>query len=382
MKKIFIIAVSAKKQAGGGYHLAADFCRRTLKDNRVDWYYFVSQSLHELIGTDFINLKEKKYFVVPSQPDIHSYLSVRKLIRDKEKQIKPDLIYSIIAPSYFTFHTYQVMHHTDAYTYNSMFGAYDSWPFMKRIRQESKEFLIRHMLNKADAFETQSHMVADGIHKATGKYVEVIPNVLPTPFFNIDINKQKIVHQGVNVIYVAAQHPHKRVDIIPSIAKILVSKFGVNNIHFYYTLPFESERAKLLEDMIVTYEVQDYVSNLGYLDQQQLIDVYLKCDIGFFASLLETFSSTLLEYMKFQLGIVATDLPFNTEVTEDAALYFKPNDAEDAAYKIYSIIEDSIKREKMIEASKERLKVFGDYEVYYNRKISYLLRCINDNILC
>ena len=103
--------------------------------------------------------------------------------------------------------------------------------------------------------------------------------------------------------------------------------------------------------------------------------LYLKCDIGFFASLLETFSATLLEYMYFRLPMVATDLPFNVEVTKDAALYFQPKDVEDAAAKLNELIEKPELRKKLLLHSEERMKSFIDFEEHYNHKIDFLMAC-------
>ena len=68
------------------------------------------------------------------------------------------------------------------------------------------------------------------------------------------------------------------------------------------------------------YNVANMVENVGYQTQDQLKELYSRCDLFFFPSLLETFSVSLVEAMYFKMPIVATDIDFNREVTEDAAL--------------------------------------------------------------
>ena len=154
--------------------------------------------------------------------------------------------------------------------------------------------------------------------------------------------------------------------------KIVPSEIFIYSFAF---IPFGSPQAIFLEKLAEQYGVKDYIENAGYLKQEQLIELYLRSDIGFFASLLETFSATLLEYMYFRLPMVVTDLPFNTEVTKDAALYFQPKDIEDAAAKLNELIEKPELRDKLLANADNRMKCFVDYEEHYNHKIDFLMKC-------
>lgn len=374
-KKIIVVASSAKRRAGGGFQITTNFLLRSLKDNRVDWIYVVSQDIEDAIGDRFALQKGKTYFVVPPQPTIKGYFKVRRLFANLEKQFKPSLIYTIISPSYFKFRTREVMRHTDPYTYNSSKLAYTTWNWKSKLFQKIKESYVRRELKNAYAFETQSQAVADETTKATGKHVEVISNILPATYLKVNVQSERVTHDRINIVYVTAGQPHKCMYMVPQLVSILVNKYHKENIHFIYTIPLGTPQAIYLDELANHYGVKNYIENVGYQNQDQLISLYLKCDIGFFASLLETFSATLLEYMYFRLPMVATDLPFNVEVTKDAALYFQPKDVEDAAAKLNELIEKPELRKKLLLHSEERMKSFIDFEEHYNHKIDFLMAC-------
>ena len=87
---------------------------RSLEDNDIEWYYFASQDVDDVIGEKFANLKGNRYFVFPTQPDFRdSYKRVKKKVAELETKIQPDVVYSITAPCYFTFKTKEVMRFTN-----------------------------------------------------------------------------------------------------------------------------------------------------------------------------------------------------------------------------------------------------------------------------
>ena len=116
------------------------------------------------------------------------------------------------------------------------------------------------------------------------------------------------------------------------------------------------------------------------MKQADLSNLYRESDIGFFPSLLETFSATLLEYMKFNLPIVASDFSFNRDVAEDAALYFEPADPESAAKCLADLINNQALIIKLSEKSKERISHFNSFDRYYKETVDFLLLVANHKI--
>ena len=114
--KILVNTISTKKNAGGAFQIAYNFLLKTLhyEDENIEWYYITSSDLHEVLGSFFKEIINSHYFVFPTQPDyLGSYYRVKKSIRRIENDIHPDVVYSITAPSYFSFKTPEVMRFTN-----------------------------------------------------------------------------------------------------------------------------------------------------------------------------------------------------------------------------------------------------------------------------
>lgn len=66
--KILINAISTKKHSGGAFQISQNFMLRSLEDNDIEWYYFASQDVDDVIGEKFANLKGNRYFVTQPNP--------------------------------------------------------------------------------------------------------------------------------------------------------------------------------------------------------------------------------------------------------------------------------------------------------------------------
>ena len=80
------------------------------------------------------------------------------------------------------------------------------------------------------------------------------------------------------------------------------------------------------------------LNNIGPISLEKCIYWYKRVDFVFLPTVLEVFSATYIEAMKFQKVIITTDMKFAKEICLDSAIYFEPNDYNDAADKILGII--------------------------------------------
>ena len=63
---------------------------------------------------------------------------------------------------------------------------------------------------------------------------------------------------------------------------------------------------------------------------------------------------------------------FNTEVFEDACLYYEPSNAKSAANKIIKAVTDDKIRDQLIEKMAIQLKKFSSFETYFNATVDFL----------
>lgn len=82
----------------------------------------------------------------------------------------------------------------------------------------------------------------------------------------------------------------------------------------------------------------------------------------FLPTLLECFSASYAEAMVMKKPILTSDLGFAHTVCKNAALYFDPDDADDVADKIITLIHSPQLQAELIEKGTSQLGQFGSAE--------------------
>jgi glycosyltransferase involved in cell wall biosynthesis len=371
--KIVLNAIISRRNGGGATQIVLNYLNATLNDREVEWYYIVSEEIVDLLKGKG-EISSSQWLVLPRQPQVKSYYKAKKAIRLFLDEIKPDIVYSILAPSYFSFKYTEVMRCCNAWdVIDKSDEAFSFIDRKTRLRFGAKTFLVRRMMRKADYFITQTQVAKEGIVRVTGKCedrVSVIPNVLPR-FYQSIIPESKN-SERIDILYVASPAPHKNIEIIPGVAHILKFEYGLKGFRFLITIPPEdSGVASQITKKAQELSVEEEVVNIGGKSQKELVDLYESATIGFFPSVLETFSATLLEYMYFSLPVVSSNKPFNTEVLGEAALFFNSNDAKGAAESIFSIVTNQVLRDSLKKIAKQRITKYLDYSAHYRSTIEF-----------
>lgn len=376
--KVLVNTISAKKQAGGAFQVSQNFLLRTLNCKEIDWCYFVSQDIDDAIGSHFFQYKDQNYFVFPTQPDFRrSYFRVKKQLSKIEDVLKPDVVYTITAPSYFSFQTPEVMRFTNPWvTHPNRYA----WSVLS-LREKVFYYLYGknqiRMMKKAHFFVTQTETCAEGIRRITKEpqnHVKVVKNVLPAIFQTLD-NSPISDSLFINIACVGAATTHKNFDIIPNVLKELVSN-GYDNIRFHVTLPDDEPTFGVINNKAVKLGVNQMIVNHGRLTQSELGDLYRKSQFCFLPTLLEVFSASTLEAMYYGLPTVVTDFPFNKDVFEDSALYYKPMDAKSAADQFAELFRNIQLQEKLKNKMQNRLSLYGDYDAHFSSIVDFLKQVV------
>lgn len=376
--RILINTVSTKKHSGGAYQIAFNFISKSLEHNEVEWIYVVSADLDEILPKE-VKSKEH-YYVFPTQPDFrHSYKKVKQELSELEQRLNPDVVYSITAPSYFTFKTTEVMRFTMPWVTHPNRYSWAVLSWKKRLKMKLYCWNQRRMMRKARYFVTQSETTRQGILRITGaqpENVRVVKNVLPSIFKTLDNAPFPADENWIDVASVANDSKHKNLDIIPSVLDEL-KQLGINNVRFHVTLPQDCTCWNDIKKGLASSGLEDRVITHGRLSQHDLADMYRHCQICFLPTLLEVFSASTLEAMYFHLPTVATDFDFNKEVMSDACLYYEPMNAKAAAMQIKRYIEDESLRNEMKQKMAKQLTAFSDYDKHFNDILGFLMEVGN-----
>ncbi len=383
MIKILVNTISSKKIAGGGFQISQNFVLKTLECKEVEWYYITSQDLDEVVGESFKSLRGKRYFVFPTQPDyFHSYRKVEKQVRELEKQIKPNVVYSVVAPSYFSFKTVEVMRFTNPWVTHPNEYSRSTLTGKQKLRTSLYCWNQKRLMRKAHFFITQTETTKQGILRITGEssnHVCVVNNVLPSAFENMD-NTPIVEDDWINVACVGNPVSHKNFDIIPSVLMHL-REMGVNNVCFHTTIPFDHPLNKILSNQLGLMGMQENWVNHGRISQKELGAMYQRCQLSFLPTLLEVFSASTVEAMYFNLPIVATNFDFNTDVLADSCLYYDPKNAKDAATQFAKLIADTNLQDELKAKMQIQLKKYGNYDEHFKAIKDFLIRVAKKDIV-
>ena len=373
--RILVNTISTKKNAGGAYQIAYNFLMKTLEHREVEWIYVVSEDLDEILP---VPLKEgSNYYVFPTQPDFkHSYKKVKSELKKLEQRIKPDVVYSITAPCYFTFDAVEVMRFTNPWVTHPNKYSWSVLPWKNKMKTRLYCWNQRRMMRVAKYFITQSETTRKGILRITGtapENVVVVKNVLPQIFKGLINTPKPQDGSWIDIACVGAPVPHKNFDILPDVLRELKA-IGVDNVRFQVTIPSSNVLLKTYQEKLSQYGLENRIISHGRCSQIELAEMYRQCQLCFLPTLLEVFSASTLEAMYFRLPVVATDFDFNTEVMGDSCLYYEPMNARAAAEQIKKYVEDESLREKMKLKMDEHLKLFSDYDKHFNDILAFLVK--------
>ncbi len=380
--KILVNAVSTKIHAGGAFQIACNFLVRSLQDSSVEWFYIVSQDVNNALKKQFASIKDGHCFVFPTQPDFRrTYYKVSRQIRRLEDDIKPDVVYSIAAPSYLFFRTREVMRFTNPWVTHPNKFSWSVFSFKNRLKKKIRCFVLRFMMRKCRYFITQTETTKKGILRITKipfENVCVVHNVLPAIYKTMDITP---FEQGTffDIACIGNPTPHKNFDIIPIVLTEL-KRIGISNARFHTTIPKEHPLFERFSEQITKEDLLECWVNHGRISQQELADVYRQCRFCFFPSLLEVFSASILEAMFYGLPILASDFPFNKDVLDDACLYFEPKNAKSAAEKLKKLIMDKNLQNTLKMRMKKRITLYSDYDKHFNSIVDFLKKVGNKEI--
>ena len=105
--------------------------------------------------------------------------------------------------------------------------------------------------------------------------------------------------------------------------------------------------------------VSDNVHLPGFVDDETLQKMYQNAQLSVYPSLYEGFGLPPLESMTYGCPAINSDIPALREVSEDAALYVNPYDAQDIAYKIEILLKDQELRQKLRVEGLKQIKKYS-----------------------
>jgi len=256
---------------------------------------------------------------------------------------------------------------TKQYQINLFDNPFTSAKSLNNLHLTFKEKLVHKLRNIAflrrvkyvDKFVVQTHIQQQLLLKKIKckKDIEVLPNA------SINISKTEEIDftPDKNRKYLLAfsyYYPHKNLEKLIDVARL----FKQQNKNYSIVLTItnkQDKRAKKMLECIESEYLSEYIFSIGKVKASQIANLYSKVDALILPTLMESFSSTYSDSMKYEKPIFTSDRDFAHEVCGESANYFDPYNA----LSIYNCIElyyslDVSLREAKLEAGKNRVANF------------------------
>lgn len=364
-----IIINTAHQRFGGAIQVALSFINECRKFKEHEYHVFVGHGVGKFLDKTLFPDNFHFYDFDFGEIGFKTISLIQRTLRPLEEKIKPDVMISSSGPTYYHSISPQII------GFNLPLYIYPESPFIKEmsLKQKVKLWLKKQMhfyyfKRDASGFVVQTDDVNQRVRKAlkTDKVYTVTNN--HSSFYKDDslIFPNKLPDKSVGeyrFLTLTSYYGHKNLEIIPEILDLLVQR-GIKNVRFVLTLKQEDLKTYGLD--------HEYVLNVGPLKPQECPSLYKECDAMFLPTLAECFSASYPEAMIMRKPIITTDLGFAKSICGEAALYFRPKNAQSAINKIEDLITNDDVAIKLIDRGIKRLENFDSAET---RALKYIELC-------
>lgn len=269
-----------------------------------------------------------------------SLVSNIKRLSDLENEYRPDCVFSVFGPSYWTPTTPHLMGYAyPHYIYkDSPFFNAVSMRYRGRlwVKEKFHSFFLRR---NGQYYVAETKDVAQRLSRFLGISMErvfVVNNTCNHFFLDQhDFEKRLLPKKRdseFRFLSLSTPYPHKNLQILNLIIPLINERNLPFDVKFVVTVP-DVDFMNLFEESVV-----DRIINLGVLDVFDCPIAYLETDALFHPTLLECFSASYVEAMEMKRPILTSDLPFSRGICENAAIYFNAEDPNDVVDKISELL--------------------------------------------
>ena len=161
------------------------------------------------------------------------------------------------------------------------------------------------------------------------------------------------------VAYLGVMGPQDGVELIIEAADVIVNRMGRRDVSFCL-MGSGDERPRLIAERD-RWGLRDHVDLPGRVSDEVVAEVLSTADLGLCPDPLNPLNdvSTMnktMEYMAFELPVVAFDLRETRVSAQDAARYVTPNVVEEYAAAIVELLDDPAARERMGRFGRQRVE--------------------------
>ncbi len=356
---------------GGGIQVGNAFIRELRVHPEHEYFVVCSEQMARSLGDlknfpDFIQIK-----VAPQQNMIDK---LRRIIRVNPfldrcvKEFSADAVFTIFGPSYWKPRVPHLCGYAKPHYIYLDSPFFKTLSFSQSVKIKINKWChLKSFRNDADMLVTENPDVSEKLSAlCPHKKIVTVSNCC-NPIFDTPDDQTAYgfpTFEGITLLTIAANYPHKNLRILPEVAAYLRSKHPDFKFRIVLSQP---DGILSLPDSL-----KDHFLFVGKIEVQQLPSFYRQSDFMILPTLLECFSASWVEAMKSSVPILTSDLPFAHGICGDAAVYFNPMDPADIGEKIVELANNKSRQNELIERGKEQLTHFYNNSTRTSLYLSYL----------
>lgn len=298
----------------------------------------------------------------------------RRAIRGLVAEFRPEACFTVFGPSYVRLGIPEFSGFADPSVICPNRHYLRNHSLMGKMRTRLTAWIKARALSRVERFWVETETARRGLAARLGipeDRIEVIPNVVNALFVPLPGDPAP---GRMRFLHLSAHYPHKNHAFLLPVAEALRRLHPDLDFEFVVTLPEDGRPWAELMRSFRARGLGDRVRTLGRLGVRECAAAYRDCHVVFHPSLLEVFSATYLEAFAAGRPVVATDLGFAREACGDAALFFDPASADDAAQSLHLAATAPLIRRRLLEAGARR----RDGAMTAAEKNERLIRAVNE----
>jgi glycosyltransferase involved in cell wall biosynthesis len=348
---------------GGGIQVALSFLEECRIFQENDYYVILGIKIAKMI--DINNFPNNfTFFMIDYKPAdrvLFSMKSPDEFMRKIEKKYSPDCVFTTSGPAYWRPSAPHLVGYNLPHFlyYDSPYFTLNIISRIKKVYWGLKSIIIKYYFRRdSEYYVVQTNDVKKRLFSFIGmgkKHIYVVSNSY-SKYYKGEPKYTKKYLENINstkkkLLYFSSFYSHKNFKIINQIARLFEKK----NISDYIFITTIDQK---YYNNIFNSSIQKYIFNVGPIHPKEGPALYDECTISFIPTLMECFSVTYLESMIKGTPILTSDLSFSRAVCGRSALYFSPNDPNDALNKIQLLSSSPDLRKKLITFAKKRVLSF------------------------
>lgn len=368
---------------GGGVQVATSFIVEAVRraEPDIEWTFCVSRAVAENVRKILGSGWEGEVF--EQNPNhIRAGKAARERLSQISEAVKPDLIFTVFGPFWKKFAgrfcgqpTAHLCGCAVCWSTHPNRLVYDKIGLIQTLKRKVRRIWDFLCLRRAQYFWIELDIAREGLKRGAGTddaHIRTIGNTCAQVFHEAPKVEADFSGKEIRLLVMGAPYVHKNFEIVPDVLAALKKQAPGRRFVFTLTAPESGNEWKNIKERAEVLGVGDGVRTVGKVALTDCPKLYSDNHIVFMPTLLETFSATYPEAMAMRRAIVTTDLDFAHSICGNAAVYYSPLDATDAAAKILRVVENPELRDNLIAEGGKVLSALPSPQEKYEQLVAYM----------